>query len=293
MNIMRKCKKRLITEKIKNKDQDAAKYISTYLFSNSIIKFVFMYFIFTLALFLSSDVSSLSFISTDLFFIVSLVFISFIAILIIALCINKYYREDEFKPIVAYRIFDIYDIFSFVLMSIIVIFFIVLFILTPTVVDGNSMNGSFYDGDRLLVWHLGYEAERDDVVVINVSNYRNASPGEKERFYIKRIVATSGDTITKVEDGNLYDFYVNGQLCCEDVSRSQYSIMTSYKSSSILDENNVIKEGYSIVLGDNRNASTDSRAIGAILNDDIQGKVVFRFYSKKASFGFPKKEIIS
>ena len=68
--------------------------------------------------------------------------------------------------------------------------------------------------------------------------------------------------------------------------------MTSYKNESIIDENNRVRDGYSIVLGDNRSNSTDSRIIGAINNSDIEGKVFFRFYSKNGSIGFPKKQNI-
>ena len=48
----------------------------------------------------------------------------------------------------------------------------------------------------------------------------------------------------------------------------------------ILDENQVIMEGYSIIIGDNLTYSIDSRDFGAVKNEDILGKVVFRYFSQ-------------
>lgn len=147
---------------------------------------------------------------------------------------------------------------------------------------------TFYDGDRILVWHMFYEPQKDDIVIINVTNNYIYNYTQTERFFIKRIVATSGDTIYYQDNS----FYVNDNLVDSSISLSQFQKMTSYKNESIIDENNRVKDGYSIVLGDNRSNSTDSRIIGAINNSDIEGKVFFRFYSKNGSIGFPKKQNI-
>jgi autonomous glycyl radical cofactor GrcA len=62
---------------------------------------------------------------------------------------------------------------------------------------------TFYEEDKILVWHIGYEPTRNDVVIIDGEGYYSNIP-----FVIKRIVATSGDSIA-YGDGALI---VNGKL---------------------------------------------------------------------------------
>lgn len=292
-------KKKEIVNKIKHHDEEAPKYIQTYLTSNAILKLIMTYTLLIFAFLMVDRVNKLSFISPDLFFIVTISFAAFMVILLIALCYNKYYKDNSMKASTLYHLFDVYDMLSFILMSIIVMFFILLFILTPTTVSGVSMESSYYNNDRLLVWHLGYTPTTDDVVIIDVNKYISSQEVLDEKFFIKRIVATKGDTVefhqnTGSTTGNLY---VNGEEVLHSTTKrpfdkQKFEVLTSYKSTTVLDSNNVVEGDFSIVLGDNRNNSYDSRYIGAIKNSDIQGKVVFRFYSKEGKFGFPKKNII-
>lgn len=289
---MPKRKKKVLVEKIKEKDDSAPQLIEAYLFSNAIIKIVISYFILVIGFCLVSSVNKLSFISPKIFFTSMLLFIAFMVLFIAYLSYLKFFKQTGLNEKILIRLFDLYDLLSFIFMTINICFFIVLFILTPTVVNGSSMNYSFYDGDRILVWHLGYSPKEDDAIIIDVTsgNYEGFS-NDKERFFIKRVVATSGDKVEWFYSG----LRINGTIREENrnITQEEFKIMTTfYKTGeSILDELNCVKSGYSIVLGDNRLNSYDSRELGAILDSDIQGKVVFIFYSKEGNFGLPKKII--
>ncbi len=295
---MHKSKKKVLVEKIKKKDDAAPQLIETYLFSNACIKLVITYFILILSFILVEDINKLSFISPKIFFTSMIIFISIMIFFLSFLVYFKFGRKESLKERFIVKIFDIYDFLSFILMTINVCFFIILFILTPTVIDGNSMKNSYYDGDRVLVWHLGYTPKIDDAVIIDVAsgNYPQISNFHNEKFFIKRVIATSGD---KVENtGFTYSktayLKINGKILNDTwYTQEEFQTMTTYEktNASILDENSCIKKGYSIVIGDNRSNSYDSRYIGAVLDSDIQGKVVFIFFSKNGNFGFPKENI--
>lgn len=287
---MRKSKKKALVEKIKKNDVDAPNTVQTYLFSNALIKGILTIIIFILSLLLVEDVNKLSFISPEIFFTSTLIFLLLIVLFLVFLTYQKYFSRSASTGSYIIKVFDAYDLLSFIYMTINILFFVVLFILTPTVVSGDSMKNSFYSQDRLLVWHLGYTPAIDDAVIIDVSPENYPKIRDDERYFIKRVVATAGDTVEFNEISNGYgEVLVNGKII-ENVTYEQFTIMTTFEktNTSILDENNQITSEYSIVLGDNRSISLDSRTIGAVLNDDIQGKVVFVFYSKHGNFGFPK-----
>ena len=78
----------------------------------------------------------------------------------------------------------------------------------------------------------------------------------------------AGDRIQITEDG---DVYVNGTLLHEE-----YVYTDFYTPDRMVDV--IVPEGKVFVMGDHRNLSTDSREIGAVEEDSILGKVLFRFY---------------
>lgn len=250
---------------------------------NGLIKGFILIILIIIAILFLNNVSNLSIISPNLFFLMTFCILIYILSTVAYYLFSKTRRTNT-----VIRIFQVYDMISFAGVLVSSLSFIVLFIFCPTIVEGGSMMNTFYDGDRILVWHMFYEPQKDDIVIINVTNNYIYNYTQTERFFIKRIVATSGDTIYYQDNS----FYVNDNLIDSFISLSQFQKMTSHKNESIIDENNRVKDGYSIVLGDNRSNSIDSRIIGAINNSDIEGKVFFRFYSKNGSIGFPKKQNI-
>lgn len=142
-----------------------------------------------------------------------------------------------------------------------VLFFAINFISARIRVDGSSMEPTFHNGDYVIVNRLAYqwgEMQRGDVVVFPY-------PLSPEEDYIKRVIGLPGDRVA-IYGG---DVYVNGQ-----------HIEEPYISSAPANDvaETVVPEGYVYVLGDNRNASSDSRSWGPLEIEDILGKAVFRYY---------------
>lgn len=270
--------RKMISKMISNKDEAIGSDFKPYILSNTITKLCILLIILIGSLILINDVNKLAFISPSLLFII--LGFSILAILLFL----SYFIRSSISLGQKLKIYSIYDTISFCFVTINLILFIILFIFVPTEVSGSSMQESFYNKDKLLVWHIGYSPKRDDVVIIDVNEHYSFR--KEETFFIKRVVAQEGDKVSFI-DGV---FYVNDTKVSTAVNNIQFKTMTSYESKSIL-ENGILKKGFSIVMGDNRYNSIDSRYIGAINNDDIEGKVIFRYYSKEGNFGFPKKKI--
>jgi len=160
-----------------------------------------------------------------------------------------------------------YDWIEIIGISLAAVMVFLTFFARVTTVVGDSMLPTLHDGESLFVLCIGYEPENGDIVV--VQNDRSIV----DYPIVKRIIGTGGDTIE-------FDFenwlvYVNGELLREDyVNRKDFENMRSYGCAGKL----TVPEGYVFVMGDNRNASTDSRdtRLGYISEDDVIGKVVFR-----------------
>ncbi len=134
------------------------------------------------------------------------------------------------------------------------------------------MDNTFQSGQYIIVNRLAYQfdnPERGDVIVLVPPGNSPANfferliglPGETD--FIKRIVGIPGDTV--VIEGNTLK--VNGKLVVEPYIRD--------KMQTFAPRTWQLKEDDYFVLGDNRNASKDSRdpTIGPIKFDRIVGKV--------------------
>lgn len=278
-----KTKKKSLKELFDENKEDAFNSLSKNVIKNGLIKGFILVVLIMVAILFLKNVSNLSIISPNIFFIMI-----FCVLIYLLATVSYFLFTKNIKSNVVIRIYQAYDMISFAGILISVLSFIILFVFCPTIVDGTSMLNTFYDGDRILVWHMFYEPKNDDIVIINVTNDYVYNYNDDERFFIKRIVATSGDSIYYQNNS----LYVNDVLVDNTILENQYKRMISYKGQTIINDDNKIMDGYSIVLGDNRSNSTDSRIIGAINNSDIEGKVFFRFYSKSGSIGFPKKQNI-
>ncbi|MBP1537138.1 MAG: signal peptidase I [Ruminococcus sp.] len=179
-------------------------------------------------------------------------------------------REQE--PVSIFNeILDWVESFVFAMFIIILIF---IFLLRIVTVEGESMNATLDDKDRVIITHLNYTPKRDDVVVANSSVLN--------KTIIKRVIGVGGDTV-KI-DYNVNKVFVNG----EEISNEH--INGTMINKGMFDPNYLISDGvyqYKVpdgkvfVMGDNRNNSTDSRTIGFIDNKDVLGHVIFRLYPFK------------
>jgi signal peptidase I len=142
-----------------------------------------------------------------------------------------------------------------------VLFMAINFLTARIRVDGSSMEPNFHDGDYVIVNRMAYrfgDIQRGDVIVFPY-------PLHEEDDYIKRVIGLPGDHVA-VYSGIVY---VNGEALSEPY------IME--KPNTDLAEV-IVPDGYVYVMGDNRNASSDSRSWGPLQIEKIIGKAVFRYW---------------
>lgn len=131
------------------------------------------------------------------------------------------------------------------------------------VVDGGSMNNTLYHGERLIITNFLYTPEKGDIVVTDTKNYFGQP-------LIKRVIATEGDTIAI--DYNTGDVYVNGRMLQENYIKEKITATGGGVYQITLTEDQLF------LMGDNRNASSDSRVqeIGPVSEQNILGKAILR-----------------
>nr|4WVH_A Chain A, Maltose-binding periplasmic protein,Signal peptidase IB [synthetic construct]4WVI_A Chain A, Maltose-binding periplasmic protein,Signal peptidase IB [synthetic construct]4WVJ_A Chain A, Maltose-binding periplasmic protein,Signal peptidase IB [synthetic construct] len=151
-------------------------------------------------------------------------------------------------------------------------------IVTPYTIKGESMDPTLKDGERVAVNIVGYKTgglEKGNVVVFHAN---------KNDDYVKRVIGVPGDKVEYKND----TLYVNGKKQDEpylnyNLKHKQGDYITgTFQVKDLPNANpksNVIPKGKYLVLGDNREVSKDSRAFGLIDEDQIVGKVSFRFWS--------------
>lgn len=144
------------------------------------------------------------------------------------------------------------------------------FFLTVLVVRGKSMLPNFTDGEVLMVNKIVYRFQkplRGDVVAMYF-------PGETEKRFIKRVVGLPGETVS----------IKNGKVFVNDVRlQESYLDQDVYTSADLT---RALQADEYFVLGDNRLASSDSRAWGSVPKSFLIGKVsaeVFHLASSQAA----------
>ncbi len=155
------------------------------------------------------------------------------------------------------RFETIKDTSSFILIIILIIL-IRTYVITPAVINGDSMEPTLSNGDIVLLYKSNKNIERFDVIVHNYEDNR----------LVKRIIGMPGEHVEFLEN----QLYVNGEIISE--------LYIKETGDFILEDigHETIPEGYYFVLGDNRNFSRDSRTIGLINVNNILGKTKFRIY---------------
>lgn len=143
-----------------------------------------------------------------------------------------------------------------------------------TQVSGTSMEYTLSDGDNLIVDKISYrfhDPERFDIIVFPFQY-------EEDTYYIKRIIGLPGETVQIDEAGNIL---IDGEVLEESYGRE---VMLEQGQAA---EPIELGEDEYFVLGDNRNASSDSREprVGLIHREDIVGRAWLRIYPFD-SFGF-------
>mgnify|MGYP000946626584 CR=1 FL=1 len=146
-------------------------------------------------------------------------------------------------------------------------------------VQSISMEPTLHEGQYLIVSKIAYwfhGPERGDVIVLDPPNERSEIP------YIKRVIGLPGEKV-EVRDGRVW---VN------DIALNEPYISgpPSYTESRILGA------GEYLVLGDNRNNSSDSHIWGVLPRENVIGKSIFRYWPPEKwglipHYTFPELEV--
>ncbi|MFW6022776.1 MAG: signal peptidase I [Halanaerobiaceae bacterium] len=158
---------------------------------------------------------------------------------------------------------DVKEFIQSLIIAGVLAFFIITFVAQSFVVDGQSMEPTLHNGERLFVNKFIYRfhsPERFDIVVFNPR-------GVSGTRYIKRVIGLPGETV-HISDGITY---INGEPLDEDYIKEP--VRGDYGPYQV-------PEGNVFVMGDNRNHSADSRLsyVGYVDYDSISGKAFWVYW---------------
>lgn len=164
------------------------------------------------------------------------------------------------------------DLIETVVIALSIFLIVYLFFMQPHQVNGQSMDPTFEDKEYLLTDKITFK-RRDpvhgEVVVFKAPDRAGCPRGGCD--FIKRIIGVPGDRI-KVEGGYVYR---NGTPLLETYLPEG---RTTQSGAYFLDQTIVLGDDEYVVMGDNRDHSSDSRAWGPISKKAIVGRVFFRYW---------------
>ena len=167
---------------------------------------------------------------------------------------------------------EAYDWIQSLISALLICVLVFVFVMRIMDVHGTSMVPTLHNGDKVLVSDLFYEPARGDIVVFKKDGY------DDNKALVKRVVAVAGDMVNIDFDRGIV--YINGEAAEEDY----IDVLTTTKIDFIGPQ--TVPDNCLFVMGDNRNASTDSRdkRIGMVDKRLVIGKVLLVVYPFE-SFG--------
>lgn len=156
------------------------------------------------------------------------------------------------------------DLFTLAFLIVVVVIPIRVFVISPFVVDGESMHPTFENLDYLIVDEIVYifnAPARGDVVVFRY-------PGNPSIFYIKRIIGLPGETVS----------INHGIPTITTVDGAKLTLAEPYivNEDATYTKDVLLNPGEYFVMGDNRPNSSDSRVWGPLPRKHIIGRVDLR-----------------
>jgi signal peptidase I len=148
---------------------------------------------------------------------------------------------------------------------------IVVFVVQPVKVEGTSMQPRLEDNERIFVNKFDYvigTPQRGDIVVFWY-------PKDPSKSFIKRVIGLPGERIDMDRTGHIT---INGQALDESYLSPGRNRDAVRKWSQVPSEWKNIEAHYYFVMGDNRDASNDSRSWGLVPEKYIYGKAMFRYW---------------
>ncbi|HTV42554.1 MAG TPA: signal peptidase I [Candidatus Sulfotelmatobacter sp.] len=160
------------------------------------------------------------------------------------------------------------------------------------IVPGAAMYPTILPNDRVIAIKNAYQTVdplRGDIVLF-------ADPDDRRIFFIKRVIAISGDTV-EIKSGKLYINHVElplesigpatissgkttstGEDFYENNNGAKYRIFISREKQTPDFGPSTVPKHDCFVMGDNRNNALDSRYFGPIALASLRGKFEYRFW---------------
>ena len=176
---------------------------------------------------------------------------------------NSSQEEEQNLPPEQQRRLDLYDWIQSLMVALVICIGLFIFAVRVIDVSGSSMYPTLKDGDKMIVSGLFYKPQYGDIVVFKTDRY------DPNKALVKRVIATEGQEISIDFDRGVV--YINGSPLEEDYIAE----LTKTKLDFIGPQ--TVPEGCVFVMGDNRNASTDSRRkeIGMVDERMILGRAYY------------------
>ena len=147
------------------------------------------------------------------------------------------------------------------------VFCVLLFVFVVRMVDvvGTSMVPTLQNSDKMIVSNILYTPKDGDVIVFKKVQF-------KDEALVKRVIATAGQTVDI--DFNRGVVYVDG------AAQDEPYIAERTKNQINFNGPQIVPKGCIFVMGDNRNASTDSRyaALGMVDTRYVIGRTLCVLY---------------
>lgn len=163
----------------------------------------------------------------------------------------------------------LYEITRAFLTAVILASLILAFFCRSATVNGESMEPTLHNGDRLLVSSYSQNYKRGDIVIVH---REHADP------LVKRVIAVPGDTLSI--DYTTGTVTVNGKVLQEEyIAEPTYRSFEGGPAFPL-----EIPDGYLFVMGDNRNNSMDSRdpEVNLVNKNNVLGKMMIDFNNTEA-----------
>ncbi len=162
----------------------------------------------------------------------------------------------------------IWEVAKVVIISLAIIIPIRYYLIQPFYVRGASMEPNFYDFEYLIINEIDYRLnspQRGDVVVLH-------DPRDDSQYFIKRIIGLPGEDV-EIKDGEVVIY--------NDENPSGFNLDESPYLSDYVDTRGPQKiwqmdEDEYFLMGDNRDASLDSRVFGEVHKDEFIGRAWLR-----------------
>lgn len=160
---------------------------------------------------------------------------------------------------------SIWEFAGFAIIAVAVVIPVRVFIAQPFIVSGSSMVPTFENSDYLIVDEISYrlgEPERLDVVIFKY-------PKDPTKFFIKRIIGLPNETV---------DIKGDTVTITNKDNKEGFAIDQAFVKNPSNDEAMHFELGADeyFVMGDNRDASSDSRYWGPVKKDLLVGRAFLR-----------------